>query len=175
VTITLFCSCKRTKVQIQYEQIEKLLGKRIVLPDSIRFVDKSTFKLSESLYDVKTPIKITTNIDGDCHVCIEQLKKWESLIKTNKEALDGVDILFFVRADDYNIFESLVKDLYFPYNFIYDAKGEYLIKNKLPFYNKDYQTFLLNEINEICLVGNPVRNRELAKLYSKVTDLQKIK
>lgn len=123
------------------------------------------------MYDAQKTVKIATYIDGNCEVCINHLKDWASFIDNNKDDLDGVDLLFFVHAYDYSSFEYLVKDLFFAYPVIYDANEEYSRRNRL--LDTDYQTFLLDENNEIRLVGIPIKNRELAKLY--IQEIQKIK
>ena len=175
LSASLFCcSGNNNKIQMQYEQIEKIIGTKIIFPDSVQFIDLISRKVSnDTLFEKNSKIKITTNIDGTCHACVGQLKLWTDFIDNHKEHLIGVSFLFFVQIYDYSIFEFLVKDVYFPYPIIYDSKDEYIVKNKLPFYNTDYQTFLLNEKNEIYLVGNPIYNRKLADLY--IQEIKKMK
>ena len=165
-------TCNRARIQNHYERIENFIGKEIILPDSIHLVDIIN-KVDGNfyLYDTISSIKVTTSIEGDCHVCVSQLKSWESFINSNKDYFDNVSFIFFVRAYDYSVFEYLVDELFFSYPVVYDKSEKYLLYNKL--YNSNYQTFLLNEKNEICLVGNPVKNTELAKLY--IQEITKMK
>ena len=72
VTTIIFTSCGQENVNEKI--VSKWLGKQVELP-KIDFLKNNA---SVNPYDKK--IKILTLIDGDCSVCVEELKAWEAFM-----------------------------------------------------------------------------------------------
>jgi hypothetical protein len=138
------------------EKIDFWLGKKMFLPhyDSL---DKS--------YSLKNKgIKIVSYIDGNCGKCIEEVFKWKQLTTKNK-VFDKVDIIFFINSMD---FESLISFIEFkepfPLPLINDKENVFFSRNGLAD-NKMFQTFMLDQNNNVLIVGNPMLGDKILQLY----------
>ncbi len=139
-----------------YEKTSKVInewvGKKLHLPDTLNFGSGRDFHLT-----------IATFIDGNCSVCIDDLDKWKTFIHNIK----NVNYTFYVNALDYDGLLNYVKEeVNFPLPLINDVNNAFYVKNRLSS-NKMFQTFLLNENDEVLIVGNPLYSEKLAELYKQ--------
>ena len=164
ITIS-FCTCRKEQGNQDEttEIVNQLMGDTLILPKISKVLHK------DSLYHQNTTktkgLKITTFIQGDCSICIDDLRNWQELFQYAKSKT-GVDILFYLYTSDLayfrnNIYEQALEQ----YPLIVDQNYGYIDKNSLPPDRKQYQTFLLDSNNKIILVGNPVYNSKLKDLY----------
>ena len=94
---------------------------------------------------------------------MNQLKEWKSII--NKFDEKKVKFLFFIYAENYARFELMNdSEIDFKYPVIYDYNNDYAIKNEIP---DDYllNTMLVDSTGKIIVVGNPLKSKEILKLY----------
>lgn len=70
----------------------------------------------------------------------------------------------YVSEVDRNIDERVEKE--WDKSWAYDKNEEFIIKNNL--FDDRFQAVLVNQNNMIKLIGNPMHNPDLAKLYEKV-------
>ncbi len=159
------CADSRTKQISSFLKDKK--GDLICMPDSFSVISleqDSTYSYSASKEFVDFPkLRIVTSINGDCHACVNQLKEWKSII--NKFPKDKVTFLFFIYAESYARFELTNDDeINFNYPVVYDYKNDYILQNKIP---DDYllNTMLIDSVGKILVVGNPLKSKEILKLY----------
>ncbi|MCK9413571.1 MAG: hypothetical protein M0Q53_14820 [Prolixibacteraceae bacterium] len=159
------CSDSRTKHIKTFLKEKK--GELIYLPDSftVQSLDvDSTYSLSNSKKFVHClMLRVVTSINGDCHVCVSQLKEWESVV--NKWPKEKIRFLFFIHAENYARFELMNKgEISFKYPVVYDYKNDFVLKNKIP---DDYllNTMLIDSTGKVIVVGNPLKSKEILTLY----------
>lgn len=161
ILIIIFCflfACKnKSEISII---VNKWQGKQFVLPDDSLMIN--TYR--KNINPLSKKQKIVAVIDASCGVCVSELKDWEVFMKdidTNK-----VGFIFLLHSiDKLMIFEKLNSSLiHFSYPYFYDIRKMVICKNNIP-ENKLFQTFLLDSTNHVVLIGNPIRNNELATLY----------
>jgi len=83
--------------------------------------------------------------------------------------LMGYDVgfLFVVQSKNYIEFEQKLIIYHFTYPIIYDSK-DYINKlNQFPKEEK-FRTFLLDEKNHVILIGSPITNDKIRKLYTEI-------
>ena len=83
--------------------------------------------------------------------------------------LKGYDVgfLFVVQSKNYIEFEQKLTIYQFAYQIIYDTRDEI---NKLNQFSKEerFRTFLLDNRNKVVLIGSPINNEKIRKLYFRV-------
>jgi len=165
ILFVLVCSCNRNSKELK--QLNKWMGDTLNLPESYKMLYKDSLYKKDIPINNKAKLKISTLLWGDCHSCIADLKKWEEFYQFVEKKRE-VEILFYLYTSDINFFRnSLYNKKIHKYPLILDEKLKYVDKNKLPFKNKVYQTFLLNSNNKVILVGNPITSDKLMKLYKQ--------
>lgn len=110
--------------------------------------------------------KIVVRLIGDCPSCIESIKIWKALSNVFKTKNKNVKLVFYVEIINEQRFNELSDQLNFADYVIFDQKMGFFNKNLLNFpYHLEYQTFLLNEKNEVLIFGNPIVKKELIRKY----------
>jgi hypothetical protein len=177
-SILLFtiCGCqkhqeKKEKYSKLKKQVTDLKNKEIVIPDSLMIYKKKPdtlqfINLSKNLNFFDT-YKIVTYINGDCGSCVMQINSWQrvlNMLKYNNKA----KFIPIIYTTDINLFKrKMAPKIKISHPFYFDFKDEYITINKLYKYNEQFYTFLLNDNNQVILVGNPVYSPKLMKLYKE--------
>ncbi|WP_037315965.1 hypothetical protein [Salegentibacter sp. Hel_I_6] len=163
-----FCNSKERPAT---EMVNNWKAKRLELPlDSIIFNAQGVLTKPH-----EKDLKILSLINGGCGSCIEDLAKWKTFmgnIDTSK-----VGFIFLVYSEDGTVSkqefknkDSLYINLKYPY---YDDLSYTLfLKNNFPS-KKLFQTFLINQENEVQVIGNPLMSSEISNLYKTAIDSRK--
>ncbi|MFY0594264.1 hypothetical protein [Roseivirga sp.] len=108
--------------------------------------------------------KVLVLLNTQCASCVLTAKRWSESV--NHSIFNNKDIIFLTYGppNEYfqtNFNESMksFKDL----NHIHYPSEEFIYKNNLELYNLD--VFLLNQSDEILLIGDPTKDPLLRKLY----------
>lgn len=112
--------------------------------------------------------KIVNYVDSkSCSICyMKSIYKWDDFIYVNEET-KNVEYFFIIDVRGQNIDElkNALDKIFFSQNIYFDTNGIFISKNKHISDNQLYHTFLLDKNNNIVLVGNPINNQEMGKLY----------
>lgn len=134
-------------------------GMQIWIPkDSACFVEERDYKL-------------VIYVDSSrCTKCfINQLPDWKELLSLEKEEGSHMQFIFILephRGDSDSTKNSLEKSGFEHYVFI-DQNSIFREANTHIPHGSEYHTFLLDKNNNIILVGNPLRNDRINKLFLK--------
>jgi len=169
VFIVFFAACNSPEEKREKnisEILNKLQGKKFTFPDSVQVIYKDSLYGAEKLKPLlKKKYKITAKIYGDCHVCVESLKKWEEQI-INKCDTGRVAFLFYIYVTKlYSFRADLYQKITLDYPLILDSADYYIRNNNLENYDERFQDFMLDKENRIKIIGNPLDNPQLAELY----------
>ena len=139
-------------------------NKEIQIPEilSWKTFGKDTIKPNDILI---SPFKILIYIDSiGCSPCKLQLSEWKILMNECKQNSIGISFLFVIHSSDYHQLETEFYFEEFSYPVIYDYNNEFNSLNRFP---EDFlfHTFLLDDKNKVLLVGSPINNVEMWKLY----------
>lgn len=146
-----FVGCNNSeKIKIK-DRLSIYMGREIILPI---VKDSNSGK-----------IKIVTAINGDCGVCVDDLKKWKNFKEQTPMSMEYYIYVYTEDSANLAYMESLIQDLDFP--IVHDKEKSYLSQNNLMDEPKLFQTFLLDQSNKVVVVGNPIYNIKLDQLYRR--------
>lgn len=111
--------------------------------------------------------KILNYIDTNgCSMCRLKLYEWK-LLKRELDSLQiNFPIIFIAYLKDYHNLKAMQKINKFPIPIIQDSTGIMNKANNFP-RNPLLQTFLLDNNNKVLIMGNPINNQQLLKLYKQ--------
>lgn len=141
--------------------VRELTGKELVFTDNL-FTDAPKDAQSSRYVFLQKISKIVTIVNFDCGPCRESITKW-------KEYLDGKDIPFvlIVRGGDKEFYNEIRSKKSSSFRYIYyDCNNSFELTNKIP-QDIRFRTFLINGENKIRIIGNPLFNNAIAKLYAE--------
>ncbi|MDP3441913.1 MAG: hypothetical protein Q8T08_03550 [Ignavibacteria bacterium] len=164
-------SCKNEKNRKKSLEsvVENCLGKKLILPDSLIVYAPFPNCIADSMDISKASFKIYSHINASCPTCIGDIVLWDSI--TSDFSKYKVPIILICESKDN--FE-LVKYLHetggiksFSYPLFFDRKKEYLTQNKFMNESQHFETVLTDNENNILLLGNPIRSKEMRDMYLK--------
>lgn len=141
--------------------VKELTGKELVFSDNLFADALNEDTLSLDVFQLKVP-KIVAVVNYDCGPCRESIKKW-------KEYLNGKNITFLliVRGGDEEFYNDIRSKESSNFKYIYyDSDNVFELTNKIPLDTR-LRTFLINSENKIRIIGNPLFNKAIAKLYDE--------
>jgi hypothetical protein len=149
IFFVLFVGCENKAEKLFKKRITRTIGKTI---------NTSNIKINKNL-------KIATFICGDCPSNYKDLKKWKFWIDKYQE---DVKFLIYYYSTDTSYFTNFIKN---DYDFLYPVMSNYsksfLIDNNLPLFDQRFHTLLLDENNEVILIGSPLYSEKLTLLYER--------
>lgn len=165
----LFFSCLRKNNdniewnKIAEKSVEKFTGKTMNFTDTFTCISYNT-KDSSFIFSYKPTLKVIVYVDGTCGACLINLKSWQSII--TKVYQKRKDCFFYILVNwPHEIAEAsnpLLKTG-FLYSWYLDRECSFFRSYEI--YDKRLQAVLLNEKNELLLIGDPSLNPELGDLY----------
>ncbi|MDR1122328.1 MAG: hypothetical protein LBM08_15640 [Dysgonamonadaceae bacterium] len=159
----LFISCTNTnRVNSYLIDVEKWLGKTIIIPDSLSVYHEDDFFCYSNNYIDTTKYHIISSIDGTCHQCMEAFELWQDIIN---EFSNDVQFIFIVKTHAPKQLLFIMERLHFHYPVIIDQKGAFEYLNQI---DEISNTVLTDSNLNIVLVGNPIFNKKIKDLYLKL-------
>lgn len=159
----LFFSCITRKEKAN-SIVKQWIEKEIKFPSSINLTRQdSLWKLM-----INKEIKVLTVVDSNsCTECRLKLYDWRKYIEEIDSINLDITFIFIVHAKDSSLIEIIKEKNKFNYPIFYDYTNKMEQLNHFP---KDsrFQTFLLDKNNKVILIGNPIGNSYMWKLYKKV-------
>lgn len=164
VLLVLFGACSSpVKESREARVVKELMDKEMIFTDNMFAEVPNGDKLSQDVFQLKIP-KIVAIVNYDCGPCRESIKKW-------KEYLSNKDITFIliVRGGDEEFYHEIQSKESSSFRYIYyDMGNVFELTNKIPQETR-LRTFLINGENKIRIIGNPLFNKAIAKLYDEET------
>lgn len=109
--------------------------------------------------------KIISYVRGDCSACLDYLKNWYEFEK-NLEKYNNVTLILYIGIEDRALIQPWLRQ-YSLKNIIIDKDRKFYIQNKLYKYNNNLQTFLLDSLDNIVVIGSPISYPKIWPLYHK--------
>ena len=166
IALLLFFSCQtKSKERQEWEkyaeaEILKRIGKPLYMPDSI-LVAKDGLIDTLCLSNLTPRQKLVTYIDVGCNACLVNLGFWKFFFEEIKTKNIDCDFLIFINGGVNSI--QSIRDLGFHYPVLLDTATLYISKNDC--WDKRFQTALLNNNNEVVIIGDLSVNEKLKDLY----------
>jgi hypothetical protein len=163
-------SCSQKKRQANDIVIE-WMQKEVIIPKNILY--KTITKDTANISIFKTQFKILVSIDSvGCSACKLKLNQWKEYVDYCKLNLYDVSFLFVISKRKDIEFEHRLILENFTYPIIFDPKDEFGKLNKFP-KNDEFRTFLLNDKNRVVLIGSPIKNNNIRKMYDEIFRAEK--
>lgn len=160
--IILLCtSCIQNEKQEAIRLVKEWSGKEIKFPTKMDFINSSGQSVD---FDFSTAShKVLVYVDSlGCTSCKLKLGQWKNLI----DSLDklAVPVLFIFQSKDAKSIKHVMLESSFEYPYFQDIQG---VLNEMNQFSDDsrFQTFLLDSDSRVKLIGNPVYNQEMRRLY----------
>ncbi len=143
---------KEHKISLPSNLIAKKRGKQPV-PDSTL---------------LNRPLKMIIYVDPkDCTDCkLLALMPYHMFILENATNTN-FGVIFILHTPNMEEAEVILKEINFPHTVFYDLNGDFERLNPHLPQDDVFHTFLMNESNDVLLVGNPTHNEALKELYLK--------
>lgn len=156
--------------------IDQWSGKRIRLPEELCLLEGTRlFNSATCRVDLTQKKKVISIVDATCPTCIlGQLNRTDSLFHTFLDSSQAV-LLFVlnVNSEDSTSFMVSMQPLITAKGLIFwDSNYYFETLNDLFTPDLSRRTFLLDEENEIILVGNPLFDPKLLSNYKTLTNLR---
>ncbi len=169
VLLLVFCSCTRDyKIREVIQQMEEVPfhietnGMIHWFPDSMIHYSTSDAELKVVVYSDST----------DCTGCyIKQLNLWNDFIEIEEESKGKVVFIFImdVNPKDCNMVYNALNTSALKHSVFIDTLHSFRRENKQIPDNKLFYTFVLNKDNKVVLIGNPLFNERIEKLFQELT------
>ncbi len=157
------------KISSLKEVVENTLGKKLILPDSLKTYSPFINYIADSTVAFNSKYKIYSKVKASCGTCISHIDKWNDLVPEFSKY--KVPIILICNSDDqfeliqYFCESGKIKNFFYP--FFFDKKNEFAKKNKFMEASRDFETVLTDKDNNILLLGNPVHSKSILDLYLK--------
>ncbi|KGL49223.1 hypothetical protein HQ49_03175 [Porphyromonas gulae] len=163
---TLFSlfSCQGKASKNAEDLVAYWFDREIIIPDSLVF---TRFATDTVPFDYRQkPYRILVYGDSTgCTGCELQLKGWMRLMKELEEiAPNQIEYLFILFPNDKQKLKTILQNERFYYPVCIDECDKTNTLNRFP-KQKEAHTFLLDSSNKVKIIGNPVYNHEIEKLY----------
>ncbi len=159
----VLCGCNSHKKQTA-NVLEKMIGSK---------VDLCTTQMEckqQPIVSECDKYKMVVYVDStECTPCaLSHLRYWNPIIKETKKY--NVCYVFVIAPKKEEIFDinvemevtDLTNSIYLDKDYIFLKRNEYIP------HEEKYNTFLLDEHNEIVLVGNPINNEQIKNMYYNI-------
>lgn len=149
--------------------VQRLVGQKIVFSDSL--LVSARLWMSDSLWSqaVAAVPKILVCVTAqECNVCQMHIPQWNIYMRELKRWQGGIPLIFVV-AERPEKAVPAVRDGHCPATVLTDPGSGFWEANNLPVHPV-FNTFLLDGDNRIVLVGSPIGNAAMWRLYRSAID-----
>lgn len=162
--LTLIFSCKESKEDKLIRLVTEWQGREIIFPKLVTFTSVASDSIDYEMPHSKYKILVYVDSIG-CISCKLQLPRWKNFIHyLDSTCKDSVPVLFFFHPQTKKDIDYILKYDKFTYPVCIDTSDSLNILNKFPSI-MTFQTFLLDEHNNVKLIGNPINNDNVKDLY----------
>jgi len=171
IILILFVSClnksrdkhKQWKI-IAEKTVEQFSGKKMYFADTLTRISYNTLDSALVHKGIKPVLKVVVFIDGTCGACLINLNFWQSFITNVYQKRN--DCFFYVCVNwqnEMNGTSNPLLDCGFTYSWYLDKNCSLFRSYEI--YDKRLQAVLLDQKNEVLLIGEPSLNSQLGELY----------
>lgn len=146
------------------ENIRKWINRQIIFPKSMPF---TIYSKDTVMYDIQKQYKIMTYVSSDdCTPCVLKLSGWRDFMKEiDSISSKSVSYLFVVHPKNRIDLINHQRSYSFNFPMFVDNEDSVNILNEFS-ENSLLRTFLLDKDDRVILIGNPILNPNVCKLYT---------
>ena len=164
IVIMCLASCKESRQEQVARLVNEWDGKEIRFPSHLIFTMMGQDTVTS--FDRKGKYRIISYVDSvGCMSCKLQLPKWKELIRET-DSLFGNKLTyhFYFHPKNLKDLKYVLRRDRFNYPVCIDLQDEFNRLNRFPS-DMTFQTFLLDSLNRVVAIGNPVHNAKVKELY----------
>ncbi len=160
------CACSKSPK----EELLLLRSTPIQLPKNsiITYLGKDT--LATDYFRSKYKVVIYTDSTSCSSCALNKLYLWEDLIEWSDKSGDSVKYYFVFNPPMNDNIRIALRNSMLDYPMLLDSLGEFERLNPHLPKNKAMHTFLLDENNNVVLVGNPLLNPKIEKMFKEIIE-----
>lgn len=165
-TIILCSSCQNKERIYLLDTVKKWEGKVVRFPVNPVFTKYMRDTVDNT---IESDLKLMVYVDSTgCTSCKLQLHKWkEYLHKLDSISGGNMSLLFYVCPKDKKEFEQILKRDRFDYPVCVDENDSLNLINNFSA-DPRFQVFILDSVNRIIALGNPILNPRIKDLYFNI-------
>lgn len=172
VITILVISCS-TRRQQYVQEIKNLQSKPILLPTKGLVIQQGK-KVKEGPLNEYERLNLVIYADSlECTTCaLNHIDSWQSVIEYAKHYNNQLNLSFIfssMKNKQYAI-ELFLTHKMFDCPILLDTLGEFEKLNPHLPKNRALHTFLLDENNNVILVGNPLRNKKIEEMFYQIVE-----
>lgn len=168
VVLCILFACAENKQDKMAQLMEEWNGKEIIFPAGLEFSLFGKDYVCDTIPE--TEYKIVTYIDSlGCASCKLRLPSWQKFIRQLDTLNLNVPVLFILHPFDARSLKGVLRRDNFDYPVCMDTEDRFNKVNQLAS-GIDFQTFLLDSVNRVVALGNPVHNPKIKDLYLSILD-----
>lgn len=166
-TTIIFSACT-DKPRTDIEELKAFEAQPAVLPlsEMVYWYNK---KDTTVIQPSKDQLKFVVYSDSlQCSSCnLRQLPKWENFLGKLQPYADRLQVYFIFRplSESIGSFRLTLKSMMLPYPIYMDTTGVFCRTNPQLPSNPMLHTFLLDENNKVLVVGNPLENEKIDRMF----------
>jgi hypothetical protein len=169
ITFLAICviSCKESKQEEIARLVNEWSEKEILFPDHSTFTRMGKDTLD--FFDEKGKYCIISYVDSmGCISCKLQLLKWKEFMHETDSLVPGlVSYRFYFHPKDLKNLKFILRREAFNYSVCIDLNDEFNQLNQFPS-DMTFQTFLVDSLNRVVAIGNPIHNAKVKELYLSI-------
>lgn len=175
ISITIIsCNNKKDRERIKHltKEINNTIGKTLIIPDSLEtYIPPYSLMTQSDFEDQRAEntfkLKLFSHIDASCGTCVESILSWDSIIPKLKKKNVQVNLICS-SSSDFELLKYFFESEQinnFSHYLLLDNKNVFLEDNPFMSQSKNFETTLVNNNNEILLIGNPIYSKEMKDIY----------
>ncbi|MBQ7237359.1 MAG: hypothetical protein IJS20_01060 [Bacteroidales bacterium] len=166
--VFLFSSCLSNKPEQIEEQVNNVYHNKIYIPFDSLICIHSRITVDDNLKYTHSRFKILNFVDSkSCSECtILKMTYWNEYLYSNEEISSA--FIFEANSSIIHQIEESYNECGLDHPIYIDTCGAFRKCNPFIPDNSIFHTLLLNESDSIILIGNPLNNEKIAKLYKRV-------
>ena len=166
VISSLLWSCRNDNAnwhKYSRETIERIINQPVKMPDNIPVCYPDSTAYNQLMGGT---VKVLFSVDIGCSACLSKFHYWNEFVKRFEQTHGAkVPVLAVIFAANCNEDTKEYINSKWNHEWIYDPEGDFTFNNDLD--DDRFQAILLDVNDTIRLVGNPVFNHSLGRLYEK--------
>lgn len=162
----LISGCENRRISCDVQQ---LIGSKIEFPQSLRQVaGRETRSFAVDREKAHVLVYCDSTACGTC--AINKLSEWDYIMDSVADISQAVDFIFLMSPKN-NEYKSVLRTTIInnaDYNVVLDAKGGFAALNQQIPQDERFHTLLLDKNGKVLVVGSPLYNDTMWKLYKDV-------
>ena len=163
--LSLIAGCGNRRIS---RDVQQLVGSKIEFPQSLRQVaGRETRSFAVDTGKAHVLVYYDSMACGTC--AINKLSEWDYIIDSIADICPAVDFIFLMSPKN-NEYKSVLRTTIINngYNVVLDAKGGFAALNQQIPQDERFHTLLLDKNGKVLVVGSPLYNDTMWKLYKDV-------